>query len=106
MRCIDSGLSGKYSVQYHLYIVVNFEFLLQHWEEYNFKMRCFDSGLSGNYSVWYHLYIIVDFLLQHWEALFKDEMFCQWVVRQIQYLASSVYNCEFLIAALFKDEVC
>ena len=26
----DSGLSGKYSVWYHLYIVENF--LLQHWE--------------------------------------------------------------------------
>ena len=38
-------------------------------------MRCFGSGLSGGYSVWYKLYIVVNFLLQHWEAVFKDEVF-------------------------------
>ena len=49
-------------------------------------MRCFDSGLSGEYSVWYKLYIVVNFLLQHWEALVKDEVFLRWIVRWIQYL--------------------
>ena len=44
-------------------------------------MRCLGSGLSGEYGVWYELYIVVNFLLQHWEALFKDEVFRQWVVR-------------------------
>ena len=39
------------------------------------KMRCFRSGLSGEYSIWCKLYIVVNFLLQHWEALFKDEVF-------------------------------
>ena len=61
-------------------------------------MKSFGSGLSGKYSVC--LYIVVYFLLQHWEALFKDEVFWQWLVRWVQCLVYTVYNCEFLITAL------
>ena len=78
MRCFRSGLSGEYSVWYKLYIVVNFYYSIG---KHYLKMRCFGSGLSGEYSIWYKLYIVVNFLLQHWEALFKDEVFWQWVVR-------------------------